>query len=85
LDVGKNTALTELHCGDNPVTSLDVSKCPKLKTLNVSYCKLLSKLYYNYDKVNVVAYDCDALFPPIPDSVSMRNSDMMRKLMFNKN
>jgi hypothetical protein len=64
LDVSKNTALTELHCGSNQLTSLDVSKCSKLKTLDVRNCKLLSRLYCNYDKVKVDAEGCDALSQP---------------------
>ncbi|MDR1878217.1 MAG: leucine-rich repeat domain-containing protein, partial [Bacteroidales bacterium] len=51
LDVIGCAALAILDCYRNQLTSLNVSTCTKLKTLDVSYCRLLTRLYCNYDKV----------------------------------
>ncbi len=49
MDVSKNTALEELQCKDNQLTSLDVSGCTALKSLqcynNQFSASAMNKIY----------------------------------------
>ncbi len=59
LDVTKNTKLTHLYCGENPIGALDLSNNPELSTLYCNRCEMTAldvshnpKLSYIYAAYN---------------------------------
>ena len=68
MDVSKNTALTELSCSDNSLTSLNVSGCTALTYLscydNQFTAAEMNKIYEALPTVEDGTLSCDQLGNP---------------------